>query len=87
MSPYQTLPTFHAGYIVGRHANYSWYSAARLDCYDAVCRTQTTGLQRLRSKRSGDRNHSEKSLTSSDLECWHPANVQNNMRDFVRRET
>jgi hypothetical protein len=50
---------FSCGLHRGAARNYPWHFAPRLDFYDAVCHTQTTGLQRLRSKRGGGRNHSE----------------------------
>ncbi|KAI9431148.1 hypothetical protein H4582DRAFT_1822917, partial [Lactarius indigo] len=65
--------THHADYIDG----YSeWYFATQLDLDDAIDHTQNPGLQLLRSKRDGGRNHSEKSLTRA-LERWHQAT--NNM--------
>ena len=82
MSPNQALLTLHADYIGGQHANYrKWYFAAQLDLDDAVGHTQNPGLQRLRSKRGGGRNHSEKSLTGA-LERWRQA--MNNMSQYDR---
>ena len=82
MSPNQALLTLHADYIGGQHSNYrKWYFAAQLDLDDAVGHTQNPGLQRLRSKRGGGRNHSEKSLTSA-LERWRQA--MNNMSQYDR---
>ncbi|KAF8500174.1 hypothetical protein F5888DRAFT_1632968 [Russula emetica] len=50
--------TPHADYIGGRHASYrKWYFAAQLDLDEVVGHTQNPGLQRVRSKRGGGRNH------------------------------
>ena len=82
MSPNQALLTLHADYIGGQHANYrKWYFAAQLDLDDAVGHTQNPGLQRLRSKRGGGRNQTEKSLTGA-LERWRQA--MNNMSQYDR---
>ena len=71
MSPNQALLTLHMDYIGGLHANYcKWNFAAQLDLDNAVGHTQNPGLQCLRSKRGGGRNHSEKSLAST-LKRWH----------------
>ena len=80
MSPNQALLTLHMDYIGGLHANYcKWYFAAQLDLDDAVSHTRNPGLQRLRSKRGGGCNHSEKSVASA-LERWHQA--MNNMSQY-----
>ncbi|KAI0246237.1 1-3-beta-glucan synthase [Lactifluus subvellereus] len=82
MSPNQALLSLHADYIGGQHANYrKWYFAAQLNLDDAVSHTQNMGLQPLRSKRGGGRNHSEKSLTNA-LERWRQA--MDNMSQYDR---